>query len=166
MHGAPSVVIKMREGVSDKTLREACEFAVATSKAWNVKIGSASGYWVLPEQVSKTPQSGEYLAKGAFVIRGKRNYSDKLSIKLGLGEIEHEGERKVMCGPETAVRARSKRFILLRPGNGDKNSIAKLLAEELQVPIEEVQSIMPPGDIDVIERVGIELKGISPRPGT
>lgn len=161
MHGAPSIVVKMREGVTETTLHEACEFAVATSKAWNAKIASASGYWVLPEQVSKTPQSGEYLAKGAFVIRGKRNYSDKLSIKLGIGEVEHEGERKVMCGPESAVKARAKKYVLLRPGDTDKNLLAKLLAQELQVPIEEVQSVMPPGDVEIVERVGFELKGLT-----
>lgn len=166
MHGAPSVVVKMREGVSDVTLHEACEFAVATSKAWNAKIGSASGYWVLPEQVSKTPQSGEYLAKGAFVIRGKRNYSDKLDIKLGVGEVEYEGERKVMCGPASAVKSRSKKYVILRPGDKDKDSFAKLLAEELQVPIEEVQSVMPPGEVDLVEKVGLELKGLTSRSGT
>ena len=166
MHGAPSVVVKMREGVTDVTLHEACEFAVATSKAWNAKIGSASGYWVLPEQVSKTPQSGEYLAKGAFVIRGKRNYSDKLNIKLAVGEVEHEGARKVMCGPESAVKARSKKYLVMRPGGKDKDSLAKLLAEELQVPIEEVQSVMPPGDVDVVEMVGLELKGLTQRQAT
>ncbi len=162
MHGAPSVVVKMREGVTEVTLHEACEFAVATSKAWNAKIGSASGYWVLPEQVSKTPQSGEFLAKGAFVIRGKRNYSDKLGIKLALGEVEHEGARKVMCGPESAVKARSARYIVMRPGETDKDAAAKVLAEELQVPIEEVQSVMPPGDVDIVERSGLELKGLTP----
>jgi predicted ribosome quality control (RQC) complex YloA/Tae2 family protein len=163
MHGAPSVVVKMTEGVTDATLREACEFAVATSKAWNARIGSASGYWVLPEQVSKTPQSGEYLAKGAFVIRGKRNYSDKLDIKLAVGEIEHEGKRKVMGGPESAVKARSEKFVVLRPGDTGKDLVAKTLAHELEVPIEEVQSVMPPGDVDVVEVVGLRLEGINPR---
>lgn len=157
IHGAPSVVVKMREGVTDQTLHEACEFAVATSKAWNAKIGSAAGYWVLPEQVSKTPQSGEYLAKGAFVIRGRRNYSDKLQIKLAVGEVEFEGHRKVMCGPEGAVKARSRRFVVIRPGEKDKNELAKLLAEAFEVPIEEVQSILPPGDVDLIEQVGLSI---------
>ena len=157
VHGAPSVVVKMKEGVTEKTLHEACEFAVATSKAWNAKIGSAAGYWVLPEQVSKTPQSGEHLAKGAFVIRGKRNYSDKLAIKLGVGEIEFEGNRKVMCGPEDAVKALSRRLIIIRPGRIDKNVLAKRLADAFEVPIEEIQSIMPPGDVDVVEQVGVSI---------
>ena len=157
VHGAPSVVVKMKEGVTEKTLHEACEFAVATSKAWNAKIGSAAGYWVLPEQVSKTPQSGEYLAKGAFVIRGRRNYSDKLQIKLGVGETEFEGSRKIMCGPEGAVRARCRRFVMLRPGKLDKDELAKKLAYAFEVPIEEVQSILPPGGVDIVEQAGVSI---------
>jgi len=157
MHGAPSVGVKMQEGVTDKTLYEACEFAVATSRAWNAKIGSAAGYWVMPEQVSKTPQSGEHLAKGAFVIRGKRNYSNKLDIKLGVGETEFEGARKVMCGPESAVRARCTRYVLFRPGETDKNEFARLVADAFEVPIEEVQSVLPPGDVDILEQVGVSI---------
>jgi len=157
MHGAPSVVVKMQEGVTDRTLYEACEFAVATSKAWNAKIGSAAGYWVMPEQVSKTPQSGEYLAKGAFVIRGKRNYSNKLDIKLGIGETQFENARKIMCGPESAVRSRCARYVIIRPGNKGRNDFAKILADVFEVPIEEIQSILPPGDVDVIDQVGVSI---------
>ena len=157
VHGAPSVVVKMNKSVTEKTLHEACEFAVATSKAWNAKIGSAAGYWVLPEQVSKTPQSGEHLSKGAFVIRGKRNYSSKLEIKLGIGEIEFEGRKKIMCSPEGAIKAHSKKFVIIRPGQRDKNSFAKQLADALEVPIEEIQSILPPGDVEVVEQAGLVI---------
>ena len=157
VHGAPSVVVKKADGITESTLHEACEFAVATSRAWNAKIGSAAGYWVLPEQVSKTPQSGEYLAKGAFVIRGKRNYSNKLEIKLGIGEITYEGHRKIMCGPESAVRAHSKRFALIRPGDIDKNEFARTLANAFEVPIEEIQRVLPPGDVEVVEKVGLAI---------
>jgi predicted ribosome quality control (RQC) complex YloA/Tae2 family protein len=158
IHGAPSVVVKMKDGVGEQTLLEACQFAVATSKAWNAKIGSSVGYWVLPEQVSKTPQSGEYLARGAFVIRGKRNYSPKAEIRLAIGEVRVEGERKVMCGPESAVRAMSSRLAILRPGEVDKNLFAKILAREFGVPIEEVQSVLPPGNLEVVEQIGLNLR--------
>jgi predicted ribosome quality control (RQC) complex YloA/Tae2 family protein len=157
IHGAPSVVVKMKEGITEKTLHEACEFAVATSRAWNAKIGSAAGYWVLPEQVSKTPQSGEFLAKGAFVIRGRRNYSDKLQIKLGVGQIEFERSRKIMCGPEGAIRARCSRFVMIIPGGTDKDGFAKKLSDLFEVPIEEIQAIMPPGGIDIVEQVGLTI---------
>jgi predicted ribosome quality control (RQC) complex YloA/Tae2 family protein len=158
VHGAPSVVVKMREGIGEPTLIEACQFAVATSKAWNAKIGSSVGFWVLPEQVSKTPQSGEYLARGAFVIRGKRNYSEKLEIRLAIGEVEFEGERKVMCGPEAAVRSRSSRLLVIRPGETDKNLFARRVAAAFGVPIEEVQGVLPPGNVEVIDQAGVDLR--------
>ena len=163
MHGAPSIVVKMKDGVGEETLREACEFAVATSKAWNAKIGSAAGYWVLPEQVSKTPQSGEYLAKGAFVIRGKRNYTNKIDIRLAIGEIVFENERKIMCGPISAVRAKCTRLVILRPGRIEKNRFAKVLADRFGVPIEEIQSILPPGDLDILESSGIDIQELTSR---
>jgi NFACT protein RNA binding domain len=147
----------MKEGITEQTLYEACEFAVATSRAWNAKIGSAAGYWVLPEQVSKTPQSGEALARGAFVIRGKRNYSNKIEIKLGVGEVRFEGVRKIMCAPEKSMRASSTRFVLIKPGEKDKNAIAKKLSDIFEVPIEELQSILPPGDVEIVEQVGLSV---------
>ena len=158
LHGAPSVVVKMKEGVTDLTLREACEFAVATSRAWNARIGSAAGYWVLPEQVSKTPQSGEFLAKGAFVIRGKRNYADKVDIIYAVGEVKFEGSMKVMGGPVGALKASSSRYVVLRPGETDRNLVSRQLADIYGVPIDEVQSVMPPGDVQVVEQVGLSLR--------
>ena len=158
VHGAPSVIVKMAGGISEPTLEEACEFAVATSRAWNAKIGSAAGYWVLPEQVSKTPQSGEFLARGAFVIRGKRNYTDKIEITLGIGETSHEGQRKIMGGPVRAVKARCDKYVVMRPGDTSKEILSKRLAELFNVPIEEVQSVMPPGDVRIVEQVGVDLR--------
>ncbi len=157
VHGAPSVIVKMREGVTEETLHEACEYAVATSKAWTSKIGSAAGYWVLPEQVSKTPESGEYLARGAFVIRGKRNYSGKLDILMGVGEIEFEGHRKIMAAPVSAIRKHSRRYVVIRPGDIDKNEFARKMADTFNVPIEEIQSILPPGDVAIVEQVGLSI---------
>ena len=44
------------------------------------------GYWVYSSQVSKTPESGEYISKGSFIIRGKKNYITP-ELVLGFGII-------------------------------------------------------------------------------
>src|SRR5207247_1754042 len=110
IHGAPSTVIKDGARSPETTLREACEFALAYSKAWSAGLASGSAYWVLPEQVSKQAESGEFLPRGAFVVRGKRNYLHDLPVQLAIGEVEIEGHRKIMGGPVAAVAARSKRY--------------------------------------------------------
>jgi predicted ribosome quality control (RQC) complex YloA/Tae2 family protein len=156
VHGAPSTVIKDGARASDVTLREACEFALAYSKAWSAGLASGSAYWVLPEQVSKQAESGEFLPRGAFVIRGKRNYIHDLPVRLAVGEVEVEGHRKIMGGPVTAIAARSARYVVLAPGKGDREAITRKLASVFAVPIEEIARAMPPGGVEIVEPHGIE----------
>ena len=149
VRGAPSVVIKSGSGASEVTLKEACQFAVTFSKAWSSKLAGGIAYWVKPEQVSKHPESGEFLPKGAFVIRGKRNHFRDLEMEVAVGEIYYQDARKVMCGPRSAVEAQSERVIVLKPGETKKETVARELSQMFQVPIDEVVRILPPGDIEI-----------------
>lgn len=162
IHGAPSTVIKDGAKAPENTLREACEFALAYSKAWSAGLAGGSAYWVLPEQVSKQAESGEFLPRGAFVIRGKRNYVHDLPVRLAIGEVEIEGHRKIMGGPVSAVAARSKRYVVLAPGKEDREDVAKRFAVSFAVPIEEIVRAMPPGKVQVVERQGLEPESRGP----
>src|SRR5207247_7032551 len=113
-------------------------------------------YWVLPEQVSKQAESGEFLPRGAFVIRGKRNYIHDLPVRIAIGEVEIEGHRKIMGGPVSAVAARAKRHVVLAPGKQDREDVAKRLAVSFAVPIEEIVRAMPPGNVRGLESHGPE----------
>ncbi|HII40152.1 MAG TPA: fibronectin-binding domain-containing protein [Thermoplasmata archaeon] len=157
LHGAPSTVVKEGSKAGEPTLREACEFALVYSKAWSAGIASGSAYWVLPEQVSKQAESGEFLPRGAFVIRGKRNYLHDLPVRMGLGEAEIEGRRKIMGGPVSAVAARSSKYVVLIPGKEDRERVAKRLAAAFEVPIEEIARILPPGGVEIAEAVRVTL---------
>ncbi|MEM4728230.1 MAG: ribosome rescue protein RqcH [Thermoplasmata archaeon] len=175
LHGAPSVVVKAserrwgaegescgvrREGeegggggsarLPEQTLREACLFALACSKAWAAGLASGSAYWVRPEQVSKTPESGEYLPKGAFVVRGRKNFLHNLELRLAIGWVEHEGERLLMCGPESALRKHSRKIAGIQPGQDEAITVARRLARELECTPEEVLRLLPPGRSQVV----------------
>jgi len=156
-HGAPSIVIKDGAKAIEGTLREACEFALIHSKAWSSGLASGSAYWVLPEQVSKQAESGEFLPRGAFVIRGKRNYYHDLPIRMAIGEVEIDGHRKIMGGPVSAVAVRSTRYVVIAPGKDDRDAFAKRLAAAFEVPIEEVVRALPPGNVQIGERQGIDV---------
>ena len=161
IHGAPSCVIKSLDikgnkiPVTEKTLGEACQFAASFSKAWK-QFGEAQAYWVLPEQVSKTPQSGEYLPRGAFVIRGKRNYQ-RCKLELAIGEIEIEGVKKIMSAPVDAIRSRTKKYVIIEPGDVNKNKLAKQLSKMFNTSIDEIQKILPPGGSRIIKIEGFEV---------
>ncbi len=150
IQGAPSVVTKEGSRAGEATLREACHFSLLNSKAWAAGLASGSAYWVLPEQVSKQAESGEYLKSGSFVIRGRRNYFHDLPLEAGVGEIEHEGHRKIMGGPTSALEARSRHWVILRPAQGSRGDLARELAAAFEVPVEEVQRVLPPGASDVV----------------
>jgi predicted ribosome quality control (RQC) complex YloA/Tae2 family protein len=159
LSGAPSVVVKHdpeSAEISEETLQQACEFGLLFSKAWNAKVGAGTAYWVKPSQVSKTPQSGEFLARGAFVIRGKRNYIGKIKLELGLGEITYQGKRKLMAGPVSPVRAHAKRYVVLVPGDVKKNIMAKELSELFNVVVDEVLSVLPSGEFELVEKIGFK----------
>ncbi len=146
IHGAPSLVIKSRSGKEDEiaqqTKEEACIYAACFSRAWSAGIGSVEAYWVNQDQVSKTPGAGEFLAKGAFVIRGRRNRI-QAPLRLAIGKINWEGTDMIMCGPIPSITAQTDSYLILEPGGLDKNSFATRLARSLDVKNEEILSIIP-----------------------
>ncbi len=155
IHGAPSVVIKA-EGreVGEESLFEAAQFAVSMSKAWNAGFGNLSAYWVYPSQVSKMGESGEYVARGSWVVHGKRNYIHHVPLKLGIGEIEYQGTRLVMCGAVNSILSRCDRYIIIEPGDIKKNDFAKEIAGIFNIPVEEALKILPPGSVRISEKRG------------
>ncbi len=155
--GAPSVTIKKEgEDIGEKTLKEACQYAVIHSKEWKRGIAAGRAYWVKPAQVSKTAEAGESLPTGAFVIRGNRNYMDDLPLKAVLAEIDYESERKIMCLPSYALEDREddiiQRKVIFIPGNKKSNVFAKEMSDYFSVPTEEIQKLLPPGRVEVIEK--------------
>ncbi|NMC03857.1 MAG: fibronectin-binding domain-containing protein [Candidatus Lokiarchaeota archaeon] len=88
--GAPVVIVKNKRDASNKdipvqTLKEAATFGVSYSRSWREGLNVADIYSVSPDQVSKTPPSGEFLPKGSFVIRGERVHYRNVKLEISLG---------------------------------------------------------------------------------
>ncbi len=157
--GAASVVIKHEpedDAVPESSLDEACRFAVIYSKAWNAKVGSGTAYWVKPDQVSKRPQSGEFLSRGAFVIRGKRNHVGNIELLMAVGAIDYRGHFKLMAGPVEAVSAQARSYVVLAPGNIKKNAMANELSKLFNVAVDEILSLLPSGEFTIVDKVGFK----------
>ncbi|MHA1506668.1 MAG: ribosome rescue protein RqcH [Candidatus Asgardarchaeia archaeon] len=154
VQGSPLVVVKGKVG--EDTMEEAAQFTASFSKAWKMGWGNADVYWVYGEQVSKTPPSGQYLKKGSFIIKGKRNFIKNVPLELAVGLYYDDGF-KFMCGPPKAVSKWCKRFVKIRPGKEKKESVAKkimsFLSKGLEEPILELGdliNILPPGELDIV----------------
>src|SRR3989338_9392896 len=129
IQGAPFFVIKNSSGkeIPESTIREAAEAAACYSKAWKSGIGNCDVYYVKPEQVSKTAESGEYIPKGGFMIRGQKNWFRNVELKIAIG-FNVDADVIVIGGPISAIEKNSKYHVVI--GVGDKKS--KELAEEIK----------------------------------
>ncbi len=162
IHGAASIVLKAGEGeIPESSINQAAAFAACFSSAWSKGLGSADVYWVKPEQVSKTPQSGEFVTKGAFIIRGSRNYIRGLPLTLSVGKVDYEGER-IMAGPPEAVSHYTDNFATVKPGYTKKEEIARQIRNKIDTEkmfvIEDVVRVLPSGKCDFVDKKGFKRR--------
>ncbi len=153
LHGAASVVVKHPDGgpaPGEATLREAGQWAVAFSKAWRAGLASASAFWVTAEQVSKSSESGEFVARGAWVIRGTKHVLRDLPLELALGTIDYEGDERWTVAPADAVRRRGAVRVLLTPGDDrDRPAREVELARDWGISRSLLQSLLPAGGVTI-----------------
>ncbi len=152
VHGAPSVIVKHpapgAPGAGDTTLREAGQWGFCFSKAWRAGLASGTAFWVTPDQVSKAGASGEFVARGAWVIHGSKNFLRDLPAELALGTITVDGETLWTAAPPDAVRARGTIRVLLSPGEERERAVREVeLAREVGLTRERLQSLLPAGGI-------------------
>lgn len=81
VQGASSVVCK---GRGEATIREASYMSLCMSKCWDEGV-IRPVFYVESSQVSKTAPSGEFVTRGAFMVRGKRNVLNPHRLEYGVG---------------------------------------------------------------------------------
>lgn len=159
VHGASVVLVKGKTGQMD----EVAQFAASYSGAWRSGHFSADVYSALPSQVSKTPESGEFVARGSFIVRGERTYYRNVPLSIGIG-LMTEPNAAVIGGPVSAIKGRVKTFVELKPGRFEPNDTAKKVLRILKERIpeddvkalkrilntEQVASFTPPGGSDIV----------------
>jgi predicted ribosome quality control (RQC) complex YloA/Tae2 family protein len=169
-HGGPVTALKATGpsesardvDFSDATLGQAAQFAVSYSSVWKDGRFSGDAYMVDPDQVSKTPESGEYLEKGGFAIRGDRTYFEDVAVGVAVG-ITCEPTTRVIGGPPEAIRARAETAVELEPGQFAQNDIAKRVYRVFRDRFEDttfvrkvaspdrIQEFLPPGGSRIVE---------------
>jgi predicted ribosome quality control (RQC) complex YloA/Tae2 family protein len=149
--GAPSVVVKDGQQAGEPTREEAAKAAVTFAKTWKAGIGADDVYYVDPEQVTQNPESGEYLAKGAFVIRGERNYMRNVSVEAAVGTHQIDEHKVPMTGPHKAIGENCENYVKLKPGHTKKSEIAKTIQGKLDknLDLDYIIRSLPPGKSEI-----------------
>ncbi len=158
--GSPFVVVKSGgETIEQATIDEAAQFAAVYSKAWRMKVGFVDVYWARPDQVSKDAPSGEYIQKGSFMVRGKKNWL-KPELKLSF----YLSDDMVVSAPEIAASRQTNKYVTIVPGYKKSKELAKNIITRIyslsskeehellkQIPIDEIQKHIPAGTGEILK---------------
>ncbi len=126
--GSPFGVIKAGNGgITRKDMEETASMIAAYSSAWRAGAANLDVYFVKPEQVTKTPPSGESLKKGAFYIEGKREYVKNASMGVYISIEITEDIADIRITPYEP----KKPFFLIKPGNKKRDEIIRKINRAL-----------------------------------
>jgi len=151
MAGSPFVVVKSEgKEIPMSTLEEAAQFTACFSRAWKNGFGYLEVFYVAPEQLSKEPNSGEFLPKGAFVVRGSVQYL-KPKLEIALGKLP---DGRVMVAAQSAIEKRCGKGYLVLPGNEKASDVARRLIASFDVHIDDIIPLLPSGGV----KLGKEMK--------
>ncbi|WML68531.1 MAG: hypothetical protein METHP_02166 [Methanoregula sp. SKADARSKE-2] len=159
VHGASVVIVKGKTERMD----EVAQFAASFSGAWRSGHFSADVYHVLPSQVTKTPESGEFVSRGSFIVRGERTYHRNVPLAVTIG-LMLEPHAAVIGGPPSAIKGKTKVYVEIRPGQFEPNDVAKKILRILKegtsdeeakalkniLNTERVAAFVPPGGSDIL----------------
>jgi predicted ribosome quality control (RQC) complex YloA/Tae2 family protein len=158
LFGSPFFILKEGKTQTEAEVRQMGQATAAFSSAWKTGLSAADAYWVGPDQVSGSAPSGEYLARGSFVIRGKKNFVTKNPVELAVG-MDNGG--RIVSGPEEALMKQSSAYLVIIP-NREKASdtakkvlfeLKKLYGEELAaLGLDDVMRALPSGGGKVVRK--------------
>ena len=157
IHGAPSTIVQNTgdDEIPETTLYDAACFASSFSSAWTEGFSSYDAYWVNMDQVSKTPQSGEFLKKGSFVIRGRKNFIRNVPVLVGLGIVDYDNDKRIMSGPVECVKRMTDKFVVIKPGFTKKERISKeilhIIDPDKNFSIDDIVRSLPSGKCDIMD---------------
>ncbi|MGB6681103.1 MAG: ribosome rescue protein RqcH [Candidatus Bathyarchaeia archaeon] len=138
IQGAPFTIIRTEgKTVTPQTIKEAAQATAARSKAWSLNLTAVNVYWVNADQVGTSAPSGEYIGKGQFMIRGKRNYDRGVELKIAIGVSEENGNVIFVAGPPSAIEKQAEAYVELVPGRTSSGKLAKKIIEILKASSRE-----------------------------
>ncbi len=142
--------------LSKDELIKAGQFLCCFSSQWKKGFGTADAFWVRLNQVSKKANSGEYMSKGSFMIRGDKNQIKNIPLRISFGVITKSIEIGDSDNPETidydevfsgtqsaCVKFCNKRFVNIEPGQLRYKAMNKILKTRLKCHIEELPKYLP-----------------------
>jgi predicted ribosome quality control (RQC) complex YloA/Tae2 family protein len=146
--GSPFFILKT-EGTKPNqvSVDEALQATASYSRGWKSGVAAMNAYCVSPDQVSKEAQSGEFMSKGAFMVRGKRN-EKSVPLQLAIGLLP---DNRIMAGPETAIKKHCQKWMKVVQGQDKPSDAAKKIQKYLGAgDLDSIIRALPAGELKVV----------------
>lgn len=143
--GSATVLLTNGKEPSADDIRDAATIAACYSKAWKAGFSFIDVYWARGSQVSKSPPSGEYLGKGAFMVYGEKSFIN-VPLKLAIGievlcdVVLGKVLRLAISSPEVAGD-RLAVYAVIEPGDEEPQEVADRLAKMLSEKFEKEHGV-------------------------
>ncbi|MHA1458665.1 MAG: ribosome rescue protein RqcH [Promethearchaeota archaeon] len=176
--GSPLTVIKNPENkqIPEKSIKEASNFVASYSVAWKENWGIVDVFYVFPDQISKTPPTGEYLPKGSFMILGKKNIikgaKTEIALRLDFLEIKNESGSdatlfypQITYEPINTPNNKASKILIVKPSKSGKtkgqlakeiktyflsSSVAEMKKWVKILPVDDIILVIPTGKSKII----------------
>jgi predicted ribosome quality control (RQC) complex YloA/Tae2 family protein len=160
--GSPFFLLK---NSSENTVTSVIETAHATvcfSRAWREGLYGLNAYWVTPDQIKTAAPSGQFIAKGSFIVEGTRNFVQVTTLQLSVGLYQKGDNYSLMCGPPESIKKNCIYYVTIEPSGLEMVEAAKKVKVEFQkfkekeeivtaINIDDFIRVLPAGDSHIME---------------
>ena len=155
--GSPFFLLRESTDEDISSVKEVSQATVCFSRAWRAGIYGLNAYWVSPDQIKTAAPSGQFIAKGSFVIEGSKNFVQVSTLQLAVGLYEKDESYLLMCGPPAPIKKHCIYYVIIEPSGVDMAEFAKKVKLEFMkfkekeeivkaISMDDFTRILPAGD--------------------
>ncbi|MEX0765050.1 MAG: ribosome rescue protein RqcH [Nitrosopumilaceae archaeon] len=160
--GSPFFILKNDSASTVASIMETAQATVCFSRAWREGLYGLNSYWVNPDQIKTAAPSGQFIAKGSFIVDGQRNFVKVTNMRLCVGLFEKDGSCSLMCGPPDPVKKNCTYYVIIEPSGYEMTEIAKKIKFEFlkfkekegmvkAISIDDFIRVLPAGESHIVE---------------
>jgi predicted ribosome quality control (RQC) complex YloA/Tae2 family protein len=160
--GSPFFLLKNSSDDMVTSVKETAHATVCFSRAWREGLYGLNAYWVTSDQIKTAAPSGQFIAKGSFIVEGTRNFVQVTTLQLSVGLYQKGDSYSLMCGPPEPVKKNCIYYVTIEPSGLEMVEAAKKIKIEFQkfkekeeivkaISIDDFIRVLPAGDSHIVE---------------
>ncbi len=160
--GSPFFLLKNSSDNTVTSVKETAHATVCFSRAWREGLYGLNAYWVTSDQIKTAAPSGQFIAKGSFIVEGTRSFVQVTTLQLSVGLYQKGDSYSLMCGPSEPIKKNCVYYVTIEPSGLEMVEAAKKIKIEFQkfkekeeivkaISIDDFIRVIPAGDSHIVE---------------